>query len=80
MIRSNRPLEIVLAFGETPLPNECHIRNISLSDLTLFSNLGIRILGFVDEHIKNVSLSNISLTHSSGTPAYNRKRRRRYRR
>lgn len=67
-IRSNRPLEIVLAFGETPLPNECHIRNISLSDLTLFSNLGIRILGFVDEHIKNVSLSNISLTHSSGTP------------
>lgn len=67
-IRSNRPLEIVLAFGETPLPNECHIRNISLFDLTLFSNLGIRILGFVDEHIKNVSLSNISLTHSGGTP------------
>lgn len=65
-IRSDRPAEIVLAFGEKPLPNECHINGIKLSDINMVSNKGIRILGYINEHIKNITLNDITLSYKTG--------------
>ncbi len=67
-IRSDRSLELVLAFGDEPLPNECHICNIKLSCLNLLSDKSIRLLGFQKEHLKNISLSDITLKHKIGAP------------
>ena len=65
-IRSDRPAEIVLAFGEKPLPNECRINGIKLSGINMVSNKGIRILGHIKEHIKNITLNDITLNHKTG--------------
>lgn len=65
-IRSDRPAEIVLAFGEKPLPNECRINGIKLSGINMVSNKSIRILGHIKEHIKNITLNDITLNHKTG--------------
>ena len=67
-IRAKSPFEIILAYGETPLPKECHIRNISFSDILSFSQVGAVIHGFAEEHIDNVSLNNITMNCKNSEP------------
>ena len=67
-IRAKSPFEIILAYGETPLPKECHIRNISFCDILSYSQVGAVIHGFAEEHIDNVSLNNVTMNCKSSEP------------
>ncbi len=57
-IHSRCPIEICVAYGEAPLPHECHIKNILMDNLMLFPEKCNIIKGFADAPLENIILSN----------------------
>ena len=60
-IRARRALEICVAHGENPLPNECHIDNISFDNVMLCPREDNILHGFKHSRLTNVKLSNVTV-------------------
>lgn len=60
-IHSRCPLEICAAYGETPLPHTCYIRNILMNNIMLFTEKRNIIKGFPGAALENVEMSNVIL-------------------
>ena len=62
-IRAKRPLEIyVSCFDDSPLPNPCHIRDLSFSSLTLFPTERCVLRGRPDNKLTGVTIENVLVT------------------
>ena len=60
-IHSRCPLEICAAYGEKPLAHACHIRNIMMNNIMLFTGKNNIIRGFPGAALENVILGNAIL-------------------
>ena len=58
-VHSERPIEVCVAYGDTPLPHACHIKNILMHNLMLFTEKKNIIKGFPETLLENVTLSNV---------------------
>lgn len=73
-IRAKIPVEIRLAYGESPLPNDCYIKNIKMQNLFLVPTEGNVIKGFGKAcPAKNIQLDNVTVDPGKmpeGKPAF----------
>lgn len=60
-IRAKEPLQLFVAAGEHPLPNESYVRDISFSNLMLTPSAAMPFTGFDDANYDTSRVTNISL-------------------
>ena len=57
-IHSKHPLEICVAYGETPLPHDVYIKNILMNNIVLVAEKNNIFKGFPGIMLENISLTN----------------------
>ena len=61
-VRARTAVEVTVAYGDAPLPNECHISDISFRSLSLFpSECGIILRGTSERILERVSMNSVTL-------------------
>lgn len=61
-IHARLPVEICVAYGDAPLPNECYIKNVRMDNLMLFPTENNIIRGFSEDGLmENICLSNVTV-------------------
>lgn len=58
-IHSRYPIEMCVAYGETPLPHECYIRNITMNNLMLVTEKSNILKGFPGAPLENILMNNV---------------------
>lgn len=60
-VHSRCPIEICVAYGESPLPHECYIKNILMNNVMLFTEKNNILKGFPGTSLENIIMNNVIL-------------------